>query len=110
MKIPPLPFTVTDWTKLPGTDHTGDTGKATWRTLSAGDLRVRMVEYSPGYRADHWCARGHVVLVVEGEMETELKDGRKFVLKSGQGYTASDDDANPHRAFTATGCKLFIVD
>jgi len=110
MKIPELPFTVTDWAKLPGTDYPGGTGKAIWRTLSAGDLRVRMVEYSPGYRADHWCARGHVVLVVEGEMETELKDGRKFLLKRGQGYMASDDEGNPHRAFTATGCTLFIVD
>ena len=110
MKIPPLPFTVTDWAKLPGTDHPGETGTATWRTLTEGDLRLRMVEYSPGYRADHWCPRGHVVLVVEGEMETELKNGRKYVLSAGQGYATSDDAENPHRAFTRTGCRLFIVD
>ena len=110
MKIPELPFTAIDWAKVPGADYPGDTGKATWRTFEAGDLRVRMVEYSPGYCADHWCPRGHVVLVVDGEMTTELKDGQRFVLKTGMGYTASDDPENPHRAVTKTGCKLFIVD
>lgn len=110
MNIPELPFTAIDWAKVPGTDRPGDTGKATWRTFEVGDLRVRMVEYSPGYRADHWCPRGHVVLVVEGEMTTELKDGRRHVLKTGMGYVTSDDPENPHRAVTETGCKLFIVD
>jgi hypothetical protein len=110
VKIPSLPFTVTDWAKLPGIVYPGETGTATWRTLTAGELRVRMVDYSPGYRADHWCARGHVVLVVAGEMETELKDGRIVTLGAGQGYMASDDDTNPHRAFSRTGCSLFIVD
>ncbi len=110
MKIPELPFTAVDWAKVPSVDHPGETGKATWRTLEVGDLRVRMVEYSPGYRADHWCPRGHVVLLVEGEMITELKDGRRFVSKPGMGYVASDDAENPHCAVTETGCKLFIVD
>jgi len=110
MNIPHLPFTVTDWAKIPGTDHPGDSGKATWRTLEAGDLRVRMVEYSPGYVADHWCPRGHVLLVVEGEVEVELKDGQRHALKPGMGYVASDDPANPHRSNTRMGCKLFIVD
>lgn len=110
MKIPTVPFTVTNWAKLPAADHPGDTGKAVWRTVETGDLRVRMVEYSPGYLADHWCPRGHVVLVVEGEVETELKDGRRFTLVSGMGYVASDDTDNPHRSYSRTGCKLFIVD
>jgi hypothetical protein len=110
MKIPAFPFTAIDWSKVPGEEHPGETGKAVWRTMNAGDLRVRMVEYSPGYRADHWCARGHVILIVEGEMTAELKDGRSFVLKAGMGYVASDDADNPHQSHTEAGCKLFIVD
>ena len=80
MKIPPLPFTVTNWAEVPATRHPGETGEALWRTLEIGDIRVRQVEYSPGYLADHWCDRGHILYVLEGELETELKDGRKFTL------------------------------
>lgn len=110
MKIPAFPYTEIDWSAQPATEYPGETGRAIWRTLQVGELRVRMVEYSPGYRADHWCARGHVILVVEGEMISELKDGRRSLLKAGMGYVASDDEQNPHRSEAATGCKLFIVD
>ncbi|WP_411906554.1 DHCW motif cupin fold protein [Rhizobium mayense] len=92
------------------TMHEGETGSATWRTLDIGDLRVRMVEYSAGYLADHWCDRGHVLLVLEGELETELRDGRKFKLKPGMSYQVSDFGDAAHRSFTSTGVKLFIVD
>ena len=84
VKIPALPFTVTDWSGVPETRHPGETGHAVWRTLDIGDLRVRQVEYSPGYLADHWCDRGHVLLVLEGELETELQDGRRFALAGGE--------------------------
>jgi len=110
MKIPPLPFTVTDWSTIPTTKHAGETGEALWRTLDIGDLRVRMVEYSPGYFADHWCDRGHVLYVLEGELETELRDGRKFTLKPGMSYQVSDFGDAAHRSSTKTGAKLFIVD
>ena len=110
MKLPPMPFRVTDWAKLPATLHPGETGTATWRTVMMGEVRVRMVEYSPGYRADHWCARGHVLLVLSGEMVSELKDGSTSRLTAGMGYEAGDDPENPHRSYTQTGCKLFIVD
>ena len=83
MKIPDLAFTVTDWSGVAPTRHPGETGEALWRTLNIGDLRVRQVEYSAGYLADHWCDRGHVLLVLEGELETELKDGRRFTLEAG---------------------------
>src|SRR5512147_1486604 len=109
MKIPPLPFTVTDWAKVPPTIHPGERGEATWRSFAVGDLRLRHVEYSPGYLADHWCERGHVVLVLEGELVTELKDGRRFVLRPGMSYHVADGRA-PHRSSTSTGVKLFIVD
>lgn len=110
MKIPTLPFTVTDWSTVAETRHPGETGEAVWRTLSIGDLRVREVEYSPGYLADHWCDRGHVLYVLEGELETELKDGRRFTLRPGMGYRVSDFGDSPHRSSTRTGAKLFIVD
>src|SRR5215831_19876159 len=90
MKIPELPFTVTDWSAVPATEHPGETGRALWHTLSIGDVRVRMVEYSPGYLADHWCDRGHILYVLEGELETELRDGRTFKLSLGWSSKASN--------------------
>jgi len=110
MFIPALPFTVTDWSRVAATEHPGERGKAIWRTLSVGDLRVRMVEYSAGYVADHWCERGHVLLDLEGELETELKDGRRFSLTPGMSYQVSDHGDAAHRSSTTTGAKLFVVD
>ncbi|HZS85737.1 MAG TPA: DHCW motif cupin fold protein [Stellaceae bacterium] len=104
-----FPFTVTDWSALPATLHPGASGTASWRTLEIGDLRVRMVEYSPGYVADHWCERGHILLILEGELDTELRDGRRFTLRAGQSYEVSDGP-NAHRSATKTGARLFIVD
>jgi quercetin dioxygenase-like cupin family protein len=110
MKIPPLPFTVTTWKDAPATRHPGEAGEALWRTLTIGDLRVRVVEYSPGYRADHWCDRGHVLYVVAGELETELADGRTFTLTAGMSYQVSDHGDAAHRSSTNVGATLFIVD
>jgi len=110
MKIPALPFTVTDWSQVPATEHPGETGLALWRTLDIGELRVRMVEYTPGYRADHWCDRGHVLLVLEGELDTELRDGRIVTLKPGMSYQVSDGGDASHRSSTRVGARLFIVD
>ncbi len=110
MKIPMLAFTVTDWSDVPATEHKGETGTAFWRTFSIGDLRVRMVDYSAGYLADHWCDRGHVLFVLEGELDTELQDGRTFKLTPGMSYQVSDFGDAPHRSSTTTGARLFIVD
>ncbi|MFY8164020.1 MAG: DHCW motif cupin fold protein [Brevundimonas sp.] len=95
---------------MPPTEHPGETGMALWRTFSTGDLRVRMVEYSPGYFADHWCDRGHVLFVLDGELESELRDGRTFKLTAGMSYQVSDFGDAAHRSSTSTGCRLFIVD
>lgn len=110
MKLPELAFTIADWSAVPTTEHPGETGMAVWRTFSAGDLRVRMVEYTPGYLADHWCDRGHVLLVLDGELETELRDGRRFKLTAGMSYQVSDFGDAAHRSSTRAGCRLFIVD
>lgn len=109
MKIADVPFGVTDWTSVPETEHPGETGMARWRTREIGNIRVRMVDYSPGYLADHWCERGHVLLVMEGELTTELKDGSMHVMTRGQSYQVADGVA-PHRSRTAVGARLFIVD
>jgi len=110
LKIPALPFTVTDWENIPATEHPGEHGTALWRTLNIGDIRVRMVQYSPGYLADHWCDRGHILYVLEGELESQLKDGRTFTLTAGMSYQVSDFGDAAHRSYTRTGVKLFIVD
>lgn len=109
MKIEDVPFTATEWSKVAPTEHAGDSGTATWRTFERGNLRVRRVEYSPGYVANHWCRRGHVLLVLAGELETELDDGTRFTLRAGMSYQVADD-AGAHRSSTTTGATLFIVD
>ena len=109
MQITGLPFGVTDWSSVEPTTHKGDTGVATWRTRQVGDIRVRLVEYSPGYLADHWCQKGHILFCVDGELGTELADGRSFTLRPGMSYQVADG-AEPHRSRTAQGARLFIVD
>jgi len=109
MLMSQIPFGTTDWSTVERTDHKGETGIATWHTRHFGDIRVRMVEYSAGYLADHWCSKGHIVLCLEGELHTELADGRKFVLTPGLSYQVADN-AEPHRSYTRTGAKLFVVD
>lgn len=109
MKIERVPFEVTDWAGVLRTEHPGETGTAYWQTKEIGNLRVRKVEYSPGYLADHWCSRGHVLLVLEGELTTELQDGRSIVLRAGDSYH-TESETFPHRSVTAHGAKLFIVD
>lgn len=109
MKISDVAFCVTDWSKITPTVHSGISGKAYWRTLEVGNIRFRMVEYTPGYIADHWCKRGHVLQVLEGELVTELENGKIFKLSSGESYQVADD-AEAHRSQTEKGAKLFIVD
>ncbi len=109
MKLGEIPFGITDWREVEPEERAGETGSALWRTRLFGALRVRMVEYSPGYQADHWCRKGHVILCLEGELDTELADGRRFHLTPGMSYQVADD-AEPHRSSTRAGAKLFIVD
>jgi len=109
MQISELPFGTTDWSSITPTEHPGERGVAHWRTRNFGSIRVRMVEYSPGYVADHWCVKGHILLCLEGELETRLADGRTFTLTPGVSYQVADN-AEPHRSSTAVGARLFIVD
>lgn len=109
MQLSDIPFCTTDWSAIEPAEHKGITGSAFWRTQRFGAVRVRMVEYTPGYFADHWCVKGHVLLCLSGELHTELADGRQFVLRPGMSYQVADN-AEPHRSSTQTGATLFIVD
>lgn len=109
MHITNIPFDTTDWSTVDPVDHPGTVGVATWRTRQCGDIRVRMVEYSPGYVADHWCEKGHILLCLEGELQTELADGRTVVLTPGMSYQVADATM-AHRSIAPMGARLFIVD
>ena len=109
MHITQIPFGITDWSVIKAERKKGETGWADWKVCQFGDIRVRMLEYSPDYKADHWCEKGHILLCLEGELFTELKDGRVFVLRPGMSYQVADA-AEAHRSFTKGGAKLFIVD
>ncbi|MGI8469747.1 MAG: DHCW motif cupin fold protein [Pyrinomonadaceae bacterium] len=109
MEMSGIPFGTTDWSQVEQTEHKGESGTAYWRTQNLGGIRLRMVEYTPGYLADHWCGKGHIIFCVEGQLETELEDGRVFTLKPGMSYQVSDN-AESHRSSTEIGAKLFVVD
>lgn len=109
MLLAGIPFGITHWSQIEPTEHRGVTGVAYWRTKSFGNIRVRMVEYTPGYLADHWCVKGHILLCIKGELHTELEDGRVFTLTPGMSYQVADN-AEPHRSYTSAGATLFIVD
>ena len=109
MDINNIPFGITNWAEIPTTRHTGDQGYALWHTQQFDAIRVRMVEYSENYLADHWCSKGHILLCLEGELHTELDNGHSFTLTAGMSYQVADQ-AEAHRSSTSKGAKLFIVD
>jgi quercetin dioxygenase-like cupin family protein len=109
MKIESFPFQTLDWSSIVPEEHKGTSGIALWKILQMGDIRVRMVEYTAGYFADHWCNKGHIIYCISGEMITELEDGREFILKQGMSYQVGDN-CHAHRSRSANGCLLFIVD
>jgi hypothetical protein len=109
VKLSHIPFDTTDWSQVEPVVHAGETGNAIWRTRQCGEVRVRMVEYSPGYLADHWCSKGHILLCLAGELDTELADGRTVRLTPGVSYQVADG-ALAHRSRTETGATLFVVD
>ncbi|CAN5324179.1 DHCW motif cupin fold protein [soil metagenome] len=104
-----IPFQVINWENVIKTEHPGTTGMAWWQTMQFNGLRVRVVEYSAGYLADHWCQKGHIVYCLEGEFTTEMEDGDSFQLKRGMSYIVSDE-LSSHRSVTQNGVKLLIVD
>ncbi len=109
MKIEDVSFGTTDWATVERTETPGEMGVAYQRVRQFGAVRVRMVEYSPSYLADHWCEKGHIILCLEGELHTELADGSVHVLKPGMSYQVGDG-AMAHRSSAPFGVKLFVVD
>jgi hypothetical protein len=104
-----IPFQTINWDLVPKTEHVGETGIALWQTLQLPNLRIRIVEYSSGYLADHWCKKGHIVHCLEGEFVSELQTGDKLTLSKGMIYVVSDD-LSSHRSSTLNGVKLLIID
>lgn len=109
MKIPQHPFETIDWSAIEGFNHKGESGYAVWQTIMLGNIRIRMVRYSEGYIADHWCNKGHIIYCIKGKMKTELQDGRIMKMKKGMTYHVGDDSM-AHRSSSKKGCMLFIVD
>jgi quercetin dioxygenase-like cupin family protein len=109
MQLAAFPFQTLDWSTIPKEERTAITGVAHWQVFMMNEIRVRMVTYSADYFADHWCKKGHIIYCIDGEMETELEDGRKFILSKGMTYHVGDD-CEAHRSYSKNGCLLFIVD
>ncbi|NCI46480.1 DHCW motif cupin fold protein [Sediminibacterium soli] len=107
--MPHYPYQVIDWSTVPFTQHQGETGLAVWHTLQLEGLRIRRVDYSAGYLADHWCRKGHIVHCLEGELETQMENGEIFHLKTGMTYVVSDE-LSSHRSHTKEGARLLIID
>ena len=104
-----IPFQTIDWSTVERIMHAGETGTAFWQTLEFENIRIRLVEYSEGFLADHWCKKGHIVHCLEGEFESELKGQEKVILKKGMTYIVSDDQST-HRSYSEMGVKLLIID
>jgi quercetin dioxygenase-like cupin family protein len=102
-------FQTIDWQNIPKTEHIGETGTSFWQTLQLAGLRIRLVEYSAGYMADHWCQKGHIVYCLEGEFMSELEGKRNVLLTKGMTYVVSDNMSS-HRSVSKNGVKLLIVD
>lgn len=109
MEIRDIPFETFDLQNIEPEEHKGVNGKAFWKTVKKGNVRIRIVEYTPGYLADHWCEKGHAIYVLEGEFESELQDGRKYKLSKGMCYLVADN-TDLHRSYSEKGVKLLIVD
>jgi quercetin dioxygenase-like cupin family protein len=109
MKTTPILFQNINWETISKTEHKGATGTSFWQTIQFPGLRMRIVEYSAGYTADHWCSKGHIVYCLEGEFISELQNGEKYIMAKGMTYVVSDD-ASSHRSVSKNGAKLFIVD
>jgi len=110
MKLENMPTGAIDWSQLPASQHSGETGTVTMRARQIGEMQIRLVDYSAGYVADHWCAKGHIIFVAGGDLIIEHQDGSRYPLAAGTSYHVADDDGSPHRVICAGGATVFIVD
>jgi quercetin dioxygenase-like cupin family protein len=110
MDIREVPFSFTDWMKVSAQEHKGETGTSFWRTFEKGNIRVRLIDYSESFKSDHWCSRGHVLYVLQGELTIKLKNDKVYVMPEGTSFQVGNDENNPHLALTSTGARVLIVD
>ena len=110
MKLENLPIGVIDWSRVPAVIQAGETGTATARTCDLGNITLRLVVYSSGFKADHWCNKGHIVYVISGSLVIEHEDETRTALCTGRSWYAPDDTRSPHRVLCETGATIFIVD
>ena len=110
MKLNDVSYSLIDWQNVESTEVKGITGHAFWKTKKFNDLRIRIIEKSPGYRADHYCKKGHVIYVIDGEMVIDFENGEKFSVSAGQTVFLGDDPEFGHSTFTENGIKYFIID
>lgn len=104
-----IPYMAIDWTTVEKVENSGNTGSTTTQTIHFDGIRIRLVEYSKDYTADHWCQKGHIVYCLEGEFVSQLKNGNNFILSQGMTYIVSDE-LSSHRSISENGVKLFIID
>jgi len=109
MKIENVPFTLTDWNKIQTQVINGESGFAESKVIEQGNIRARLINYSSNYKADHWCLKGHIAFVIEGEFTIEIENGRKFEFTKGMGFQVADD-IDAHKAYSKNGATVFIVD
>ena len=110
MKLEDMPVGAIDSSQVPASEHPGETGTVTMRARQLGETQIRLVDYSAGYVADHWCAKGHIIFVAEGDLVIEHQDGSRYPLAAGTSYHVADNDGSPHRVICEGGATVFIVD
>lgn len=104
-----IPFQTIPWQELEKQEQAGEKGTSISRNIEFRGLRIRMVDYSSGYLADHWCEKGHIVHCLEGEFNSELQGSETIRLTTGDTYVVSDGMSS-HRSFSEHGAKLLIID
>jgi hypothetical protein len=109
MLIPDHPFFTTDWREIESETISGETGIVIQKIKFVGDIRIRMLDYSANYLADHWCTKGHIIQCLEGEIQLVFDNGKESTLMSGMTFAVGDESSS-HKTFSKNGCKLFIID
>jgi len=60
MKIQDIPFSTIDWSNVKHTVQPGKNGTVISRVFEMGNIRARMVEFTPGYLAGYFGEIGHL--------------------------------------------------
>jgi quercetin dioxygenase-like cupin family protein len=111
MKLANMPETTIDWSLIAETEIQGASGFSNTRAHQSGEVQQRIVEYAPGYLADHWCAKGHVIYVIAGALTIEHENEEPAcALSAGMSWQVADGEGPAHRVRSENGATVFIVD